>query len=130
MDAAEKSLLIKLIEGLTITDKVEEKKQIEALEYIKAPNEYVEKLENRRTSIKDRKHLKEGNIIIWKEGLKNKRLPNYDQPAIVLKRIDPPNINKDDSFSEELDIQIGFITDDDEFLVFNYDSSRFQLFTK
>ena len=33
---------------------------------------------------------------------------------------------EDISFTERLDIQIGFITDEDEFLTFNYDSARFQ----
>ena len=65
-----------------------------------------------------------GNIIIWKDGMKNKRLPEYAQPCIVMRINNPPVYDTD--IHEFLNIVLGFITDGD-FLTFSYDSKRFKI---
>lgn len=72
-----------------------------------------------------------GQIVKWKENLKNRRLPQKNQPAIVVAILDEPVISKDDEsgspyFLETLDIILGIIVDDDSFLTFYYDSRRFE----
>jgi hypothetical protein len=130
MDTSERSLLIKIIESLASTDKKDEEKDIEISEYKKDPVAHIKKLAKRRASLADKRNFEAGNIVIWKEGLKNKRLPNYEQPSIILRSMEPPEVDESDPNSEILDIELGFITEDDEFLVFKYDGSRFELYQK
>lgn len=71
-----------------------------------------------------------GQIVKWKENLKNRRLPHKNQPAIVISILDEPVISTDDEsgspyFLETLDIILG-IVDDGTFLTFYYDSRRFE----
>ena len=126
MDAAEKSLLVKILE--TFTTEKTQTKQAEPPLYLREPKEYADKLRKRSQSLEDIASFKKGDIIVWKDGMKNKRLPEYGQPAIVIKKLDPPIKEEDDpTFMEELDITIGFMSEDDEFFVFNYDSKRFKI---
>lgn len=124
MDEAEKSLLLKMISGMSAKDTTE---KTSASEFLKEPLEYVEKLKKRKKALEEKNAFKVGDVIVWKDGLKNKRLPQYAQPAIVLEIFDTPIVDEDDATAtEEIDIQIGFISPDDEFLAFNYDSRRFK----
>lgn len=125
MNPEEKSLLLaQLIEGFSLSDKKE--KAEETPLYLKEPTEYVEKLRKRKASFLEEKHtFSVGDIVMWKDGLKNKRLPAYGEPCIVLKVHEEPIIDEDDvSDLEELDVKIGIISPDDDFLCFNYDSAR------
>ncbi|MDY6784324.1 MAG: hypothetical protein SW833_17545 [Cyanobacteriota bacterium] len=72
-----------------------------------------------------------GQIVKWKENLKNRKLPYSNQPAIVVSLLDEPVVsNEEDSgspyFLEPLDIVLGLLTDDKIFLTFYYDSRRFE----
>jgi hypothetical protein len=31
-----------------------------------------------------------GDLVTWKPGLKNRRIPRYGQPAVVMEVLDPP----------------------------------------
>jgi len=71
-----------------------------------------------------------GDIVQWKSGLKNKRLPEADQFAVVVEMLPVPVTDEDKSaagscFLEPLDMKLGIIDDDGDFLVFHYDSRRF-----
>lgn len=55
-----------------------------------------------------------GQIVKWKENLKNKKFPHKNQPAIVVAILDEPVINTDDEsgspyFLETLDIILGIV---------------------
>lgn len=74
--------------------------------------------------------LEVGQIVKWKENLKNRKLPHKNQPGIVIALLDEPVISTDDEsgspyFLETLDIIIGIVKDD-TFLTFYYDSRRFE----
>jgi len=127
MNDAEKAVFIKVLEGLTTSS---DNNSVEAPPkqlYESKPTEYLERLKSRAQSLSEDSHIGIGAIVVWKTGLKNKRYPEYDQPCIVLKKWDPPLKDDDVSLNENLDIQLGFINDDDEFLSFNYDSSRWRV---
>ena len=128
MDAAEKALLIKVLENFATSEMKEEAKRDESDAYLREPEEYLTKLNKRAISIKEKNDFNVGDILIWKDGLKNKVFPAYGQPAIILERFIPALIDPDVSYNEKLDVQIGFISSNDEFLTFNYDSSRFKLY--
>jgi len=75
--------------------------------------------------------LEVGQIVKWKENLKNRKLPHKNQPAIVIAILYQPVISTDDDFSspyflETLDIILGIIVGDGTFLTFYYDSRRFE----
>jgi len=124
MTSTEGSLLIKIINSITSSEEEIEKPSPEP-KFITDPKSYKESLQTRLKAFGNHALLKEGDIVVWKPGLKNKRLPDINQPAIVVKIIDPPTINKEDSYYENFDIVLGFVTEDDEFLTFSYDSKRF-----
>jgi hypothetical protein len=128
MDAAEKSLLLKILEGFTTSEKIEDKDE-KTIFFLKDQGSYIEKLKARFTSFGEKKSFSVGNIIVWKDGLKNKNWPLYGQPAIVTRKRDTM-IDEDDPESyEDLDIQAGFVTEEGDFFIFNYDSSRFKMYT-
>lgn len=72
-----------------------------------------------------------GQIVKWKKDLKNRRLPQRNQPAIVVRVLDEPIVSSDDEsgspyFLEKLDIVLGVMSKDGTFITFYYDSSRFE----
>lgn len=84
----------------------------------------------------DTKHtFTKGDIVEWKPGLKNKRRPKYGDPVVVVEVLDEPISDKDarsDSayFMEKLDIRLGSIDEDGDFVTYLYDSRRFMPFNK
>jgi hypothetical protein len=71
--------------------------------------------------------------VKWKANLKNRKLPDKNQPAIVIAILDEPVISTDDEsgspyFLETLDIILGIVVDDGTFLTFYYDSRRFEAY--
>ena len=76
--------------------------------------------------------FKPNQLVRWKQGLKNKNLPEYNQPAIVWEilpkaRFDNAKTHGAGSpyFSEPLDIVLA-VMDEDEFILLHYDSRRFE----
>ena len=76
--------------------------------------------------------FKPNQFVRWKQGLKNKALPEYNQPAMVWEilpkaRFDNPKTHAAGSpyFSEPLDIVLA-VMDEDESLLLHYDSRRFE----
>lgn len=74
----------------------------------------------------------EGQIIRWKNKMKNRALPEYNEPVIILEVLETPL--KDDGerlsstyYNELFDIKVG-IMKDDTFLTFYFDSRRFEPF--
>ncbi len=77
------------------------------------------------------KTLRPGVLAIWKPGLKNKRFPAYGHPAIVVELLDPPLLDHEEEagmtyYREPLDMQMGILHRDGDFLVYHFDSRRFQ----
>jgi len=71
-----------------------------------------------------------GDLVQWKAGLKNKRLPEMDQLAVVVEMLPVPITDEDKGssgsyFLEPLDMKLGMIDEDGDFVIFHYDSRRF-----
>jgi len=68
--------------------------------------------------------------VRWKRGLKNKKMPTDDQPAVVIKQLSKPIIVDQDSgtpyFNEPLDLVLAFTGREGELVVFYYDRRRFK----
>lgn len=111
---------------------VEEEKEIEekviakkAPNYITDSLKYVDLLKSNLALLNEKHNFNIGDIVVWKEGLKNRRFPEYSQPGIVIQTYNEQVKDNDSDIGESYDIQIGFIEDDSLFFVFNYNSSRF-----
>lgn len=80
-------------------------------------------------------NFQKGQVVKWKKGLKNRKFPEENQPAIVIEVLDEPIIQTErDSgtpyFREPLDIAIGIIDRDGDFLIFHYDKRRFEPYSQ
>jgi len=71
-----------------------------------------------------------GQFVAWKPGLKNRKFPDYGEPAIVTAVLPAPVYDPDEAssaspyFQEPLSIVVGVHRDDD-FLEFRIDGRRF-----
>lgn len=92
-------------------------------------------LRERYHQLKEVKHtLHPGMIVTWKPGLKNRLIPAYGKPGIVVSVLETPVFAKKKSgstyFREPLDIVIGLFIDfgehRGEFMVFHTSSERYQ----
>jgi hypothetical protein len=92
-------------------------------------------LRERYHQLKEVKHtLRPGMVVTWKPGLKNRRIPAYGKPGIVVSILETPVFDEEESgstyFREPLDIVIGIFLDSGEhrgdFLVFHTSSERYQ----
>ena len=80
------------------------------------------------------REIAKGDFVVWKEGFKNKSLPKYGQPAIVIDILDQPlfDNNKDAGspyFNEPLDVVLGFFDTDKDFMLYHFDRRRFKVYT-
>ena len=72
-----------------------------------------------------------GQFVRWKPGLKNRKVPEYDEPAIVIGVLLPPILDPSEIaaaspyFQEPLNLVIGLFHDDD-LLEFRVDGRRFE----
>ena len=75
-----------------------------------------------------------GQFVRWKKGMKNKKLPAYDEPVIVVEILSTAVFDKKSGgesehplFREPLDLVLGFFAkNEEEFLLLHYDSRRFE----
>ena len=76
-----------------------------------------------------------GQFVKWKPGLKNRRFPDYGEPAIVTAILPSPTFDPGEVtagspyFQEPLTFVLGTYRDD-EFLEFRLDSRRFEPFDR
>lgn len=97
-------------------------------------DEYIADLQRLNTNLGQKYQFKVGDIVRWKDGLKNKRIPDYKLPAIVVDVLEVPLYDEKAEvgspyFREPLDFVLGIIIKG-ELLTFHYDSRRFELFEK
>ena len=96
----------------------------------------IAELKKRNESFLKKHIFEKKQILKWKKGLKNRTLPMENQPVIVVDILNPPLLSTEDEsgstyFHEPLDIILGFIDEKhDDFIVFHYDSHRFEPYEK
>jgi hypothetical protein len=74
-----------------------------------------------------------GQLVKWKGGMKNKRRPDEGAPAIVIDVLAEPVLDTESGpssvyFREPLDLIVGVLDSDDEFLIIHVDRRRFEPF--
>lgn len=99
-------------------------------------DEYIKQLIETNNSFSSKKdEFKVGDLVVWKKGLKHKKVPAYNIPAVVVKILENPIIDEQAPiaspyYGEKLDFLLGILDDDGDFLCFHYDSQRFELYKK
>jgi hypothetical protein len=74
-----------------------------------------------------------GQIVQWKVGMKNRSIPAYSEPVIVMDVLNPPVYDTGEGkegsnlFREPLTLVLGLHDTDGDFLLFHYDGRRFEL---
>ena len=107
---------------------------VEALKSRPSPftaEEQVQRLQRSYEALNIKHAFKPGQIVRWKKGLQNKRLPREGDPAIVMSLETASVRDKDVSagsayFNEPLDIVLGVIDPDGDFASYYFDSRRFE----
>jgi hypothetical protein len=94
-------------------------------------NERINDLVELRDRYETYHTLKPGMLVRWKAGLKNKKRPEYNEPAIVMEvMLDPLRDNGHDAgsayYREPLDLTLGLIDGDGDFVIFHFDQRRFE----
>ena len=76
--------------------------------------------------------FKPGDLVQWKEGLKNRRIPKIRQPGIVCEVLQTSILDTEKDpgspyFREPLDLVVGFFDEEEKiFTLFYFDSRRFE----
>ncbi len=82
-----------------------------------------------------RHRFRPGMVVGWKPGLKNRRIPSYGKPVIVVEWLDSPLLDTENEsgstyFREPLDMVLGLFLEEGEhrgdFVVFHANSERYQ----
>lgn len=92
-------------------------------------------LRARATSLQRRQDFKPGDLVTWKPGLRNKRIPRHGRPAVVIEVLPDPVFDHerdagDPYFRDPLDIVLGVFIEQGrhrgDFITWHFDSRRFQ----
>jgi hypothetical protein len=72
-----------------------------------------------------------GQFVEWKPNLRNRDLPGYGQPAVVLEILEKPLIDEREPpdspfYREPLDLVLGLLDGDDDLAAIHFDSRRFR----
>lgn len=74
-----------------------------------------------------------GQIVRWKSGMQNRRLPAYGEPVIIIEVLNPAVCPPDEDFAgsnlfrEPLTLVLGMHDSDGDFLTYHFDGRRFEL---
>jgi hypothetical protein len=79
--------------------------------------------------------FKEGDLVCWKKNMVNRRKPHEGDPAIVVKVYEEPIFETEQdagtpTFMEPYDIALGILDKDRDFVVYHFDSRRFEIYTE
>ena len=102
-------------------------------EEVSPPKIDKNELRNVFDSFLKKDNFKVGDLVKWKDFLRNRSQPDYDEPAVVVSVLDEAHItNNQDSLSsdflEPLDIALGFFDIDGQFVIYYFDKRRFTHF--
>lgn len=75
--------------------------------------------------------FKAGDVVVWKKGLKDRKFPDYDEPALITEVMDPPIFDNERDTGEPyfmipLSIKIGRTIPGRGFCEYCLDGRRFE----
>jgi hypothetical protein len=103
---------------------------VSVLSEVPGKDEIESKLKDFLGSYLLREQFEPGMLVQWKKGLKNRKVPEYNEPIIVLEALSTPVLDEGKNsgspyFMESLDLVCGGVFED-KFIQFHYDSLRFE----
>ena len=109
------------------------KKFINSLDMTKDDDSAIQVLKRSYETYISNESLSTGDVVSWKPGMRNRTLPNYRQPAIGIEKLQYPIFDESQNagsqyFHEPLDLRVGFLDDNNQFVIYFYDSRRFEKF--
>ena len=107
------------------------KKLINSFDVPKEDDSAIQELKKSYEAYISNEPLSTGDVVSWKNGMRNRTLPNYRQPAIVIEKLQYPIFDESlnagsQYFHEPLDLRVGFLDDNNQFVTYFYDSRRFE----
>jgi len=92
-----------------------------------------ENLRKASAAMQDLYQFVPGDLIQWKPMLQNRIQPAYGEPVVVIEALTEPLIDSSNDsgspyFREPLDIVVGELDSDDDFLLWHLDSRRMEHF--
>lgn len=93
---------------------------------------HIDKLKTAFNTFNNQDNFIKGDIVVWKENMKNKLRPAENEPCIVMEVLKIPlyDTTKETGnslFNEPLDLVLGIIDKDGDFIIRYYDKRRFTL---
>jgi hypothetical protein len=93
--------------------------------------EQGESLEIHYKTFKTEHEFQGGQLVKWKNGMRNRSAPQLNQPAIVIQVLAEPIYDNElqsgsTYFHEPLDLILGVVDKDGDFLIFHFDKRRFE----
>ncbi len=94
---------------------------------------FIRKLKELCSRLHTQNEFKEGDLVKWKPGLKNRNYPAYGEPVIIVSVLDSPVFDPSELtaaspyFREPLSLIVGEVVDKD-FVEYHVDARRFELF--
>ena len=74
--------------------------------------------------------LRPGDVVVWKDDMKNLKWPHYEDPIVVVEVFDEPRRFVGDSgsphWTDRYDFSAGWFNERGEFVVYAFDSRRFK----
>ena len=97
----------------------------------RSPPAEAERLRSVHESYLRRHDFEAGQLVQWKTGLRNKRLPTHGQPAIVIDVLGEAVLNTAEPpdspyFREPLDVIVGVLDGEQDMAFFHIDSRRLE----
>lgn len=128
-DAMQGTALINLLAQNLESDDM--KKLINSFDVPKEDDSAIQELKKSYEAYISNEPLSTGDVVSWKNGMRNRTLPNYRQPAIVIEKLQYPIFDESlnagsQYFHEPLDLRVGFLDDNNQFVTYFYDSRRFE----
>ena len=127
VDASEIDVSVKIDDMFSLLNKIIENNRHTGTEG------RIARLKTYLKSLLEYDDFKVGDIVVWRNGLRNRNYPDYGVPAIVVEVLSTPLTDESvdagsQYFREPLNIRLGIINEDGNFITYVYDSRRFELY--
>jgi hypothetical protein len=94
----------------------------------------VEELRRRHALLEEKHEFKPGDVVQWKQGLRDRRVPEYGVPVIVVEvkpgNVDPTTESGTPYFQCPCDLVVGFGDPRGDFVLYHNDARRFEPYTE
>ena len=96
-----------------------------------SPSKQAELLRARLDALTEPQEFSVGDLVTWKDGMRNKTEPDYGAYGIVVEVLEPPLISESESsgspyYRERLDTLLGVLDSDEDLALLHVDGRRFK----